>query len=131
MAKALTFEVTDSGCIVPTSHKLNKDGYFRKMIGPSTWVMYHRYVWERANGPIPEGYEIDHLCSNRACSNLEHLQCIDGIEHAIKTNKERYKGRKEAMLAYYKENKCTGTHLATVFGVSVSTACELIRTSIE
>ena len=27
--KPLEFEVTSSGCIVPTSHRLNADGYFR------------------------------------------------------------------------------------------------------
>lgn len=27
--KEIIFETTESGCIVPTSHKLNQDGYFR------------------------------------------------------------------------------------------------------
>jgi hypothetical protein len=37
-------------------------------------VKAHRYVWERANGPIPKGMVIMHTCDNRACTNLEHLQ---------------------------------------------------------
>lgn len=131
MAKALTFEVTEGGCIVTTSHKLNKDGYFRKMVSSSKWMMYHRYVWEREKGPIPNGYEIDHLCNNRACCNIEHLQCITALEHRIKTNKCRYAPRRKAMLDYYNEHKCTGTELARVFGVETGTACALIRTTIE
>ena len=27
--KPIEFKVDSNGCIVPTSHKLNKDGYFR------------------------------------------------------------------------------------------------------
>lgn len=27
--KPIIYERLDTGCIVPTSHKLNKDGYFR------------------------------------------------------------------------------------------------------
>ena len=34
----------------------------------------HRYAWERANGPIPEGMVIDHLCFNRGCVNADHLR---------------------------------------------------------
>ncbi len=28
--KKLILEATETGCIIPTSHKLNQDGYFRK-----------------------------------------------------------------------------------------------------
>lgn len=34
----------------------------------------HRYVWEKANGPIPEGMFIDHICHERACVELSHLR---------------------------------------------------------
>lgn len=37
-------------------------------------VRAHRYAWERANGPIPEGMVIDHMCFNRACVNVNHLR---------------------------------------------------------
>lgn len=88
MAKKLILSQDSNGCITPTSHKLNKDGYFRKDIGDKTFVMYHRYVWELVNGQIPEGFEINHKCKNRACCNVDHLKCIDGTDHAIKTNTE-------------------------------------------
>ena len=100
--RRLTFPVplgiTDDGCIIPTQHKLNKDGYFRRNMkwkGVKRLYMFHRIVWEATYGNIPEGFEVDHRCHNRACCNIKHLQCIDGSEHAILSNKERtgYKRR--------------------------------------
>lgn len=34
----------------------------------------HRVSWEWANGPIPNGMEIDHLCWNPACVNPSHMR---------------------------------------------------------
>lgn len=37
-------------------------------------IRAHRYAWEKANGPIPEGAEIDHICHNRLCVRPAHLR---------------------------------------------------------
>ena len=37
-------------------------------------ALAHRYSWERANGPIPEGMWIDHTCYRRDCVNPDHLR---------------------------------------------------------
>lgn len=54
-------------------------------------MMFHRAVWEIHNGPIPEGYEINHKCQNRGCCTLAHLECITREEHLRKTNEARYR----------------------------------------
>ena len=129
--KQLTFETTESGCVVSTSHKLNQDGYLRLRTGSgagrSELEMYHRTVWKNHHGHIPEGHEVDHKCRNRACSNIEHLQVLDRTTHLVKTNKERYSGRKESAKIHWETTGCTGTMLAEVFGVSFSAACGWIR----
>ena len=44
-------------------------------------ALEHRYVWEQANGPIPEGYEIHHI--NKKCKDnrLENLELWPISEH--------------------------------------------------
>ncbi|MBP1296630.1 HNH endonuclease [Bradyrhizobium elkanii] len=44
----------------------------------------HRYVFKKFKGPIPPGYDVDHICAkwqpdprvSRKCVNLDHLQAI-------------------------------------------------------
>lgn len=41
----------------------------------------HRFVWELQVGPIPPGLELDHLCCNRSCVNVKHLEPVTGTEN--------------------------------------------------
>lgn len=121
-----------NGCIIQTSHSLNHDGYFRKRVwvdGKLKSMMYHRHIWEIKHGQIPEGYEVDHKCKNRACFNPDHLQLLTSTQHRTKDNTGRYSDKKQAALAIWLEqNKSiTGTALAGLVGVTFSAACGWIR----
>lgn len=58
-------------------------------------LMAHRVYWERANGVIPDGLRLDHLCRVRACVNPEHCEPV-----TQKTNIER--GLKGALRTHCK-----------------------------
>lgn len=128
--KELVLERISNGCIIPTSHKLNHDGYFRKRVwvdGQLKSMMYHRYIWLESGKTIPEGYEIDHKCKNRACCNIEHLQCLSSTIHRTKDNTGRNSARKELAQKHWLETRCTGKELSDRYGVSSSAACKWIK----
>lgn len=39
-------------------------------------VAAHRWAYEQAKGPIPEGFHLDHLCRNTKCVNPDHLEAV-------------------------------------------------------
>ncbi|MCR8576181.1 HNH endonuclease signature motif containing protein [Streptomyces sp. Isolate_219] len=43
-------------------------------------VKAHRYAYEQANGPIPDGLEVDHRCRRRDCVAPGHL---DAVTHRV------------------------------------------------
>ncbi len=51
-------------------------GYGQFSPETSRHVYAHRYAWEQANGLIPPGLTIDHLCRNRACVRPDHMEVV-------------------------------------------------------
>ena len=47
----------------------------------------HRCVWTWFNGDIPDGYEINHIDSNRSNNRIENLEVVNhsqNMQHAVK-----------------------------------------------
>ena len=49
--------------------------------GTSRGEIVHRTLYERANGPIPEGMVLDHLCRHTLCVNSDHLEPVTSLEN--------------------------------------------------
>lgn len=59
---------------------LNGNGYGR--LRRNSFNLYpHRVAYEYEVGPIPEGFQIDHLCGVRACVNPDHLEAVSQYEN--------------------------------------------------
>ena len=75
---------------VPHNHKpvgserIDRDGYtLIKIAEPNKYVLKHRYIWEQANGPVPEGHLIIFLDGNKQNFDLSNLTCITLAENAV------------------------------------------------
>lgn len=89
----------ENGCIEWTGARYST-GYGHISWRGRDWSV-HRAIWTATNGPIPNGladdgseWTIDHLCGNRLCVNVEHLDVVSRIE-----NTRRAGGLPKAVLA--------------------------------
>ena len=44
-------------------------------------IRLHTYVWEKHNGPVPEGYDIHHIDHDKSNNDIENLVAIPESEH--------------------------------------------------
>lgn len=50
------------------------------------WILAHRFAFELADGPIPAGREVDHLCRNRRCVNRSHMELVTHAENTLRSD---------------------------------------------
>lgn len=50
-------------------------------------VLAHRIMYELYKGPIPKGYDIDHLCKVTKCVNPKHLEAVTHKENCLRGDK--------------------------------------------
>lgn len=61
-----------NGCVLWIGH-MGSNGY-GALCQKGKEIRAHRFVWETANGPIPDGLIVRHKCRNRNCVELTHLE---------------------------------------------------------
>lgn len=83
-----------TGCRIWTGRKRKRkggceDGAINLRInGRHVTRAAHRVSFEEFNGPIPEGYEVDHCCVNSLCIEPTHLEAVTHDEN-IKRRDQR------------------------------------------
>ena len=77
-----------TGCLIWTG--ATKSGGYGAIWDGERTVGAHRYAWEGANGPIPEGMVVDHLCWTPLCCEVTHLRLTTQAENT----RNRRPGRK-------------------------------------
>jgi len=75
-------------CWIWTAGK-NPGGYGTMSVsGRDTLV--HRWAYERFIGPVPERLELDHLCCNKSCVNVAHLEPVTHQENTLRGVRRPY-----------------------------------------
>lgn len=126
-----------SGCHIWAGAKTG-DGYgARKVAGRVEYV--HRLAYIEANGPIPEGFQVDHVCANekgltaeerirrRACCNPDHLEAVPPAVNMQRSSRATLDA---AAVAEIRASSELGTVIAPRFGVTPA-AISKIRTERE
>jgi len=72
-------KVTTTDCLV-WKGAVNSKGYACFAVAGKSHLA-HRVAWEDANGPIPDGLTIDHLCRVRNCVNVAHMELVTIAEN--------------------------------------------------
>ena len=123
-----------SDCIAWHLKGRTKGGYGMAQFGtyPNKVQMgAHRYVWQEANGDVPEGLVVRHKCDNKKCWNIHHLELgtqaqnvQDGYDRGIhKPNRKLDDTQfKDILARCHSENNAA---LAREFGVSRGTVCNI------
>lgn len=112
------YTVEDRGFDTPCwvwSGSLDKKGYGR--INRDGYLYAHRYMYERVNGPVPEGFELDHLCRVRQCVNPGHVEPVTHAENMRRSVWQRLSPDElETIISL--DGKMPQVRIAERFGVS-------------
>jgi hypothetical protein len=75
----LNTKADEDGCLL-WQGSLDRKGYGKtRFQGVNGYC--HRFAYALSNGPIPDGYEVDHLCFKPGCINPEHLEAVTRDEN--------------------------------------------------
>lgn len=103
MAKS---HISESGCFIWDGWKAGK-GYGKiGYDGSSSGIYVHRASWTIHNGDIPEGMEIDHICFEKLCWNIEHLRIATSSQNS-QYRQGIYKGSRSGFRGVIKRKGCS------------------------
>jgi len=118
-------EAGPNGCLLWTG-SLNTNGYPRIRIDGHLRSVIS-FLWERAHGKPPPGWEPDHLCRTRRCINLSHLELVTHQENCRRGNQAKLTLTEVADMRHHHAAGQSISAVAALYGIRYSTARKIIR----
>lgn len=79
---------TPDGCWLWTGANAGKKAQYGKIWKDGKLELAHRVSYEISVGPIPGGYQVDHLCRITLCVRPDHLDAVEPKENAYRARKK-------------------------------------------
>lgn len=117
----------DSPCWV-WNGALNNHGYARTRLGGKRQIA-HRAFYERFVGPVPDRLELHHLCEQRDCVNVAHLQPVTRAENMqfSRSVTKLSRTQVDAIRDLWATGNWYQTDIAKLFGVSTMQVSRIVR----
>lgn len=87
----------------------------------------HRVYYERHIGPVPEGFDLDHLCRNRACVNPAHLEPVTRQENVRRGLSAKLSDADRARICELRAEGVKSMALAKQYGVTQTYICRIVK----
>ena len=111
---------SDTPCL-PCAASDNGQGY-KRVTFRGKQMRAHRIAWEAVNGGIQKGKQLDHLCRNRACVNVAHLELVTSRENTLRGVGPTAKNAKKLFCA--NGHELTGNNVYANSGHRVCRKCQ-------
>lgn len=84
--EAFSIPEPNSGCWIWLGPVGQRRSNYGKGKYRGTNILAHRFSYEAHRGPIPDGYEPDHLCRVTVCVNPQHMELVTSYENFLRSN---------------------------------------------
>jgi hypothetical protein len=105
------FAAINDGCWLWQGFRAH--GYGRFRISPTRTAPAHRFSYQLLRGPVPDGFEIDHLCHDAKCTLGEacpHRGCINPWHMRLVTHRENMASGRSNMARWRNPTHCPQGH---------------------
>lgn len=117
---------TDTPCIEWTGGRFGTGYGCTRAARPGGSRLAHRVAYEAVHGPIPDDLPLDHLCRNRPCVNVEHLEVVTVAENSRRGSRAKIT---QAIADEIRRRRAAGERpglLAVEFGIHNSTVANIV-----
>jgi len=122
--------------MIDTSECIEYDGYIAPsgygQVGTRKYGTRYAHVvaWMKEYGYRPESLDLDHLCRNRACVNVKHLEPVtraENLRRGISGRSKITREQAEEIRKLYATDKYYQQELADTYGVNQQTISKIIN----